>query len=331
MGIVPEFADVESSLTNGNAGNDADASADGERIRRLARSAEVIHGLTYYSPEILTMTSDGFRGWWHTYFAYRPSPMGAVGPGVVTAAFYNFAPGFVARALPGVWSVMSPKQAHHRRLELVGAAIDRIFSDPGFAASFAETAALGKAAVGDLSPHGRPLFAAYADQPWPSELASNGSPESALGGPSGGVSSTAGLDIWHACTLLREFRGDNHNLVLAASGIDGCECHVFMAANGHGNQPTITGIRGWTADEWDTAVASLADRGYVNPDGSYTEAGRIVRSEIEAHTDALSLQPLRTLGSEQADKLISALELVAIYLVESGEVAGTWPPPATLK
>ncbi len=316
MGVVPKFSEsqVASQIQGGETGGgDGEAELDLEtqnQIRRLAQAAEVVHSLTYYSAEISTMPSEGFRGWWHTYFAYRPAPMGPVGPGVVTASFYNFAPRFVARAVPSVWSIMTPEQAHSRRQELIGQAIERISADGSLEEPLHTASELVKISVAELAPEGRPLYAAYADLPWPD---------------------TVGLAVWHGCTLLREYRGDGHNLVLAASGIDGCECHVFMAANGHGNQPTITGIRGWTAEEWHGAVGRLQARGYIANDGSYTDAGLVARKAVERHTDALATKAITALGAERADTLLLALESVASYLIEHGEVAGTWPPPATLK
>ena len=45
------------------------------------------------------------------YFAGRAAPLGAVGPEVVTALFYNFAPSRVARALPDAWGFAPPAAA----------------------------------------------------------------------------------------------------------------------------------------------------------------------------------------------------------------------------
>jgi len=42
------------------------------------------------------------------YFASRSAPMGAVGPQVVTATFYNFNPELVARHIPRAWSLATP-------------------------------------------------------------------------------------------------------------------------------------------------------------------------------------------------------------------------------
>ena len=39
------------------------------------------------------------------------------------------------------------------------------------------------------------------------------------------------LQLWHAQTLLREFRGDIHIAAMTADGIDGCEALVCHAAS----------------------------------------------------------------------------------------------------
>ena len=55
------------------------------------------------------MREAGLRGFWSGYFAARAAPLGRVGPGPVAAAFYNFHPGMVARAVPGCWDVVAPE------------------------------------------------------------------------------------------------------------------------------------------------------------------------------------------------------------------------------
>ena len=59
-------------------------------------------------------TDIGLHGFWNGYFAARAAPLGAVGPEVVTATFYNFAPGFVARRVPGIWTATTPEAARRR-------------------------------------------------------------------------------------------------------------------------------------------------------------------------------------------------------------------------
>ena len=68
----------------------------------LVRSAHVatnaLHSLIYFAPETeQQLTSVGLKPGRMCYFAGRAAPMGAVSGGVVTATFYNFSPGLVAR------------------------------------------------------------------------------------------------------------------------------------------------------------------------------------------------------------------------------------------
>ena len=82
---------------------------------------EPIHAVTYFTPEARSAYEQaGLRGFWRGYFAGRAAPLGAAGAAVVTASFFNFAPAFVARAIPGVWELITPEEA--LRVRLAGAA-----------------------------------------------------------------------------------------------------------------------------------------------------------------------------------------------------------------
>lgn len=277
--------------------------------RALARMVEPFHAITYYSAEMADLTDAGYRGWWHAYFGYRPAPMGPVGPGIVTATFYNFAPRMVERAVPGVWSINSPPDSLAIRLDRVTRALDRIYGSDSNE-DVRSASILVRQAVDHCEVAGRPLFGAYSDLEWPD---------------------AAVLSLWHGCTLLREYRGDSHNLALANADVDGVMSHVLMAGRGHGNRRTILAIRGWTEDEWETAVRQLVDRGWANPDGSLTMVGRDARSDIERHTDSLASAPINALGSANLQRLLTAMRPLVDRLKVSGEVSGRWPPEHLIK
>ena len=278
--------------------------------RALARVAEPFHAVSYYSREMSDLRDAGYKGWWHAYFAYRPAPMGAVTAAAVTAAFYNFAPRMVARALPDVWEIRSPADTTALRLGRVEAALTRIFgSDDGHRRAASEAAELIRP-VADAAAAGRPVFAGYADLGWPSDPV---------------------VALWHGCTLLREYRGDSHNIALAEAEVDGVACHVLMAGRGHGNRPTITGIRGWTDDEWHAAEDELRGRGWVDADGTLTEAGYDARTAIERSTDRLTGDPVRRIGEDGAQRFIELLRPMVDHLAATGEVSGRWPPAHVMK
>src|SRR5258708_29012057 len=80
--------------------------------RRMWTLSEPVHMVTYFSAEARSAFTDaGLRGFWRGYFAGRAAPLGPVGAAPVTASFFNFAPAMVARALPGVWKLITPEDA----------------------------------------------------------------------------------------------------------------------------------------------------------------------------------------------------------------------------
>jgi hypothetical protein len=289
---------------------------EAERVgaRRIARLVEPIHSVGYYGREIHELTdrerSDwrGYRGWWQAYFAYRAAPLGEAPAPAVTAAFYNFAPRMVEKAVPEVWSFGSPADTITRRDEVVDRALRRTFASELGGSAIAEAAELARRAVADADVAGRVLFGAHMGLDWPSD----DEPHRVL---------------WHACTMLRELRGDSHAIALAAAEVDGCQSHLLMTARGTGNRATIQKIRGWNDEEWDHAARSLAERGWLTADGLFTDEGQRARIGIERHTDRLSAQAAQRLGEADLDRFEELLGSLVATVLAVGEVPGTWPPP----
>src|SRR4028118_1732091 len=70
-------------------------------VARAYRAVEPVHNHVYFVPETEQhLTAIGLRPGRMVYFAGRAAPMGAVGPGVVTATFAYFSPAIVARDVP---------------------------------------------------------------------------------------------------------------------------------------------------------------------------------------------------------------------------------------
>jgi hypothetical protein len=253
---------------------------------------EPIHAVTYFSPEARSaFERAGLRGFWRGYFAGRAAPVGPAGPAVVTASFFNFAPAFVARAIPGVWELISPDEALRVRAAGAAEALRGVFA--GLEAEAAAGADLLWRAVGDLDCSGRVLAAANA----------------ALPDPVDGSSPTVAR-LWQAATLLREHRGDGHFAALAAADIDGCEA-VVLRCGLDLRREDMQPIRGWTDEQWDDAQARLADRGLVGPDGKLTDAGLDVHTAIEDATDRAAARPWTRLGAQATTELRAVLTPLA--------------------
>lgn len=278
--------------------------------RLIAKQLGLIHNIAYYSRETRDFASLGLAEFWRAYVAWRCAPLGPVGPATATSVLYNFAPAMVADSLPSAWASTTPAEVLALRDDCMRRAMQRALDGFDDDAMVEEAIELARRGIESVDPAGRALFAAHLDLPWPEDRA---------------------LSLWHACTLWREHRGDSHNIALAAAEIDGVEAHVLLAARGVADAATIEQIRGWTGDDWAAAVARLAERGLVTPDGASTDAGLALRRDIEAHTDRLSAAPRASLGDDGVERLVALSEPIATHLVEVGAVAGHWPPPKPIR
>ncbi|MFJ4650191.1 hypothetical protein ACIP5Y_02835 [Nocardia sp. NPDC088792] len=234
--------------------------------RDIWRVLEPLHAVTYFAPECLgAFKAAGLRGFWMGYFAGRSAPFGAAGPNLVEAAFFNFHPRMVRRAIPDAWGFATPEAVLAARSRAAAEALRGMA--PGIDAAAEQALPSLRAAVAAAPAVGRPLFAANRDLP-------------ALEDP---VES-----LWQAVTALREHRGDGHIGCLLAAGLDGGEALALFAAD-TGTPPELwRELRGWSEDEWAAAESRLAERGLLDGSG-ITEAGRALRSHIESRTDALAL------------------------------------------
>ncbi len=269
--------------------------ADGGTRRRWTRF-EPVHAVVYFAPEIPEDDrAIGLKGFWMSYFAGRSAPMGPVGPEMVTATFFNFAPSMVARALPDAWAFASPEAVLATRLDSVDRVLRRVLGDGVAGPDMDELAELAGDAAACCPIEGRPLAAAW------SSVARPALPHQRL---------------WLALTVLREHRGDGHVAALVDAGLDGLEVHVLLAAVGAVTRESQLRARGWTDEQWDEAAARLSDRGLV-ADGRLTEAGRALSERIEATTDRLASVPWSALGEEATRRFDELIEPVAARVADA--------------
>jgi hypothetical protein len=274
------------------------------------RAVEPLHAVTYFAPEPKACCDAlGTKGFWMSYFAQRAAPLGAAPPELITALFYNFHPALVARAVPDVWAVASPARFLQARLEGVDAALRRLLDGDAIASpELAEAAEITRAAALAAPTVGRALAAANAALEWPD---------------------APHLVLWHAQTVLREQRGDGHVAALLTAGLDPAEALVLFAADRDLDAGWMRQRRGWSEEEWAAAVQRLVARGLLVVEGAsaggadpgavrFTPAGRALRDEVEARTDALADVPWEAVGAARAERLV---ELVAplVSAVLSGD------------
>jgi hypothetical protein len=255
---------------------------------------EPIHAMTYFASEARSAFEQaGLRGFWRGYFAGRAAPLGAPSATVVTASFFNFAPAFVARAIPGVWELIAPEDALQVRVAGATEALSGLLA--GQEADAAAAADLLWLAIGELDFSGRVLAAANAALPVPEREASG---------------SSALARLWQAATVLREHRGDGHFAALAAADIDGCEA-VALRCCLDLRREDLQPVRGWTDEAWDDALSRLAARGWIGADGTLTGAGREAHEAAEHATDWAAARPWTRLGPETTAELVTVLTPLA--------------------
>ena len=261
--------------------------AEGLLARKTWRTLEPLHGMIYFVPEAAEAYSRiGITGR-SGYFASRAAPMGAVTPAAVIATFFNFNPALVYAAIPSAWEIAAPRALLAARLEAVDGAFRRLLGDEVLVSAEmlrAAELARGMAEEAGTRVEGRPLCAGHAELPWPE---------------------APHLVLWHAQSILREFRGDGHVALLVTHGLSGIEALVTHAAGGEVPAGILRSTRGWSDEQWGSAVSSLRARGWLaeGDDLSLTETGAAQRQEIEEQTDRLAAVPYVGLGEEGCAEL----------------------------
>jgi hypothetical protein len=270
--------------------------------RKTWRTLEPIHGAIYFAPEAVeayaALGIEGTDG----YFASRAAAMGPVGADVVVATFFNFCPDLVRHAVPTVWAIAEPEQILAARLDAAGRMLRRALDTDGTvldADRLAEAATLARRAATEATrwPEGRPLFAGHAGLDWPDDPL---------------------LVLWHAQTLLREFRGDGHIAAMTAEGVDGVEALILHAATGEVPSSILKASRQWPDDEWSAGQDRLRARGWLDADGGLTDDGRAHRRWVEDRTDALAAPAYTALGEDGCARLRELCRPWSKAIVESG-------------
>ena len=245
----------------------------------------------------------GLKGDRMGYFASRAAAMGPVPAEVVIAAFYNFNPDLVRRSIPDAWSLASPSDILAARLQSAGLALQRgLGAELTGSSELRDASVLARRAALAASDHlaGRPLFAAHASLPWPDE---------------------PHLVLWHAQTLLREYRGDGHVAALVNADLDPVEALVTHVAAGEVNAGFLRASRAWGDEAWNSGVDRLRSRGLMTGEGealAFTDAGRVLRQRVEDDTDRLSVAAYQAIGEEGCRRLRELARPLSVAVVNNG-------------
>jgi hypothetical protein len=229
----------------------------------------------------------GFTNYWDTYFAGRAAPLGVVPAEVVDALFYNFAPGEVARHIPGVWRTTTPEAAIVARRSGCAAALRRILADHVRTPDFARVTDLLTRAAVSAPLEGRPMYAALRALPVPDDVVER---------------------LFHAASMLREHRGDGHVAALMVHGIGRLEAHVLLALDLGVPAHEFGRLHHLPRAQVDAVVDGMRDRGLIGDDGGLSETGVAVKQRVEDLTDELAAAPYAGLTPDELEELMTALE-----------------------
>lgn len=267
---------------------------------RLARLLEPLHAMIYFAPEAEeNLVAAGLRPGRMGYFASRSAPMGAVSTSITTATFYNFNPELIARHIPRAWTLASPEAVVAARFRAVDGALRRLLGEELIdSKELAEAAELARIASEACSPQGRPLYAGHADLEWPEE---------------------PHVQLWHAFSLLREYRGDGHIAALVLAEISGIEALIGHTATGKGFLPgPAKASRGWSDEQWAAGEELLRAKGQLSEAGELTEKGIALRDEVEENTNRLDLAPWVHLGEDRCARLAELVRPITVHALKAG-------------
>ncbi|HEX4819022.1 MAG TPA: hypothetical protein VFV00_02355 [Acidimicrobiales bacterium] len=273
---------------------------------KMSRTLEPYHGVIYFLPEAVEQYGQlGITGR-DGYFASRSAPLGEVPASVVIATFFNFNPTLIEHAIPSAWTKTTPTAMVEARLEAIDRGLRRLLPDVVSSPEIKRAADLARTATDGCSNPGRPLYAGHANLSWPDE---------------------PHLVLWHALSLIREFRGDGHIACLVTEGLDAVEALITHAASGAVPRAALQATRAWDDDAWEAGIERLADRGLVTEDGSFTDAGAAQRQRIEDQTDVLALPAWNALGEDGCNELRELVRPWSRAIVSSDAFTGG--PPGT--
>ncbi len=247
-----------------------------EITRRNARSVQTTIGWIFWDPGAVEryehLGLPGPLG----YIASRAAPLAPAGADATIAAFGSISPLGIRLAFDLV--------AQHTTFDAVWDARNEAVLDglrehaPAILEPLAALAPGLWPIVESLPTVGRVLFAAHLRMPRPDDPALSG---------------------WHAVNCLREWRGDLHWALVAASGLDGTEASILHNAWLGYERDWLPKSRGSAPDALERAWESLEQRGLARR-GEVTAAGVALRQHLEDETDRLGTMPWERLGEEVA-------------------------------
>jgi len=263
--------------------------------RRLGGALEPVIGQVYFSPEAhrayAALGFDPSPGDMNgvalpdgpAYFTSRGSLLGQVPGELVAATFAVFSPAGVVPAVTKGWRLTDAPTICAARDQGALGQLERVLGAKP--AGLDRASELLRQATDQLPLEARPLAAG---------VSALDDPDHPLG------------VVFRRGDLLREFRGDSHNAAWITAGLTAIDIGLLTELYWGLPLRSYSRTRGWTDDQYDVAEDSLRHRGLISADGTFTDAGRAVREQVEINTDNQMAPVMRALGDD-CDELITIL------------------------
>jgi hypothetical protein len=267
--------------------------------RRLRDLVEPIAANVYFAPEAhAEYEALGVKGFGPGYFASRGGCLGQVPGEVVAAAFGVFKPAVVVASVDTARQSATADAMVAARQRGAVASLDRIFRDDAVIAAAVPraTALLHRAAAAAPVGEGRALY---------SGLTALGFPGTAIG------------DLWRACDLVREHRGDSHVIAWVSHGLDPIQATLTTELWWRIPVGSYVKTRGWDDAEIAAALARLRDDGLLDGE-TFTPAGEALRADIEACTDRQEQPIVEALGDDAEELLALLTPMTDVILAAKG-------------
>ena len=206
------------------------------------------------------------------YVCGRAAPMGEPTAEVVVAAFGVFEPALLTAAYERGRRAIGGQALLKARLEATAVSLRGVLGE--IDVSSAVTALRRGVEVADGT--GRALFSGLLSLSWPDDPAAQ---------------------LWRACNLLREHRGDSHLAASISAGLDPVAMNILTELWLGMPLGPYTATRGWGEPQNAASAMELEQRGLIAL-GALTASGRRFRNDIEERTDAMERTIVEAIGDD---------------------------------
>jgi hypothetical protein len=227
----------------------------------------------------------------------RASALGEPLPAVVVSAFAVFEPGLITTLYEEARGKVGRAELLEARVDATTESLRAVLGDPDVTG----VVSVLRRGIDAADGTGRPLFAGLSSMPWPEH-------------PVG--------QLWRACDILREHRGDSHVAACVSAGLSPVAMNIVTELYLGMPLGSYSATRAWPEEATAAAIERLRRDGVLEGD-SLSSAGRGLREEIEERTDAAQQSIVDAIGPD-LDATVAQLDAWSERCVQ----AKAFPPDA---